>query len=597
MCGITAFWGNHNAVQKVVGSLKALSYRGYDSYGLAAVTASGLFSRKDKSDITSLSEEGLPDAHVCIGHTRWATHGIPSEQNAHPHFSCDKTIAVVHNGEIENFLEIKKTLFDCAFLSETDSEVIPHLIESFMNTGKTFSEAFRLTVLKLQGSFAIACLNVKTGEVYAATNAPALVVGEAEQGVFLASDVVAFLKHTNKATYLNPGEMVVLGEKPRYFLYATNTEIEKKSELLEWSVNETNKGFFEHFMLKEIHEQPDNLRRILKHHIADTRVIVSPSIAELLARAERIILVGCGTSSYACRLGAQWFEELSSVSARAENAAEFKLANPLLKKEDLVLAISQSGETADTLASIAVAQKSGIPIISVVNRKNSSMERVSNATIALHSGPEISVAATKSFTATLMVLLLLVLKKKQLQGNSIAPELSELQSIPKKFEEILEKQENIKAITQKFSSANNCFFLGSRYQFPIALEGAIKLKETSYIHAEGMPAAEMKHGPIALIDDKMPVVVIALQDLGREKIVANIQEIRARKGIICVVYTEGDTVIRNLGDTGLAIPPASEWAAPLVSTLAVQLLAYFIALERGCSIDKPKNLAKSVTVE
>ena len=598
MCGIAAYYGKGNAVQIVVNALKALSYRGYDSYGIAAVTEKDFFEKKDTGDISILEEQNFPNSGICIGHTRWATHGKVSKENSHPHFSCDKKIWVVHNGEIENFLELKEELSKKhEFVSETDTEVIPHLIEDFLKAGCTFKRAFQKTLLELRGKFAIVALNLGTKELLAAKNSPPLVMGFKEKEIFLASDVTGFLKHTNYAVFLEDFEMAAISEKAEFFDYRTMEGIEKKTLSLEWKVDEINKGFFKHFMLKEIFEQPNALESLINEYEKNNELVFPEKIIDSIKNSERIVLLGCGTSYFACQIAEQLFEQLALKQAKVEYASEFRYRQPIIKESDFFIAVSQSGETADTLAAIQLAKEKRARVLNLVNVKESSMERASDFVLHIKAGPEIAVASTKAFLSFVLLLTMLALRLKKERGESIEKEVLEMKNLPKKIQRILIKHAEIEALSKKFSNSSNALFLGRGLNYPIALEGALKLKEISYIHAEGYPAAEMKHGPIALIDENMPVFFIAVKDYSREKIISNIQEVIARKGKVIAICNENDSEIKKMADFVIEIPETMEIFYPLLSVVPLQLISYFIAEERGCEIDKPKNLAKSVTVE
>ncbi len=597
MCGISAYYGKLNAVQIVVNALKTLSYRGYDSYGIAAITENGFFVKKNIGDISNIEEQGFPESKFCIGHTRWATHGIVTKENAHPQFSSDKKIAVVHNGEIENYLQLRQELSNYTFVSETDTEVIPHLIEDFLSKGFSFLEAFQKTLLHLKGKFAIAVLSTETKEMLAARNGAPLVIGLKEKEIFLGSDATAFLKHTSKVIFLGDFEMVVVSEKPEFFDYREMQPVTKMVSNIDWKIDDANKGYFKHFMLKEIFEQPIVLDKLLKEHLKDSEIDFPQEIVAEIKKAKRIVFLACGTAHYGGMLGAQLFEQFALKEAKPEYASEFRYRSPIISEKDFVIAISQSGETADTLAAIQLAKEKGARILSIVNVKGSSMERASDFVLHIRAGPEIAVASTKAFTAAVFLLSLIVLKLNQENGKNIEKEIAKVKKLSKKIQTILAKHVEIEQLSKNFAKPSNALFLGRGLHYPIAMEGALKLKEISYIHAEGYPAAEMKHGPIALIDENMPVFFIALKDKIREKIISNIQEVKARKGKIIAICNEGDEEIKKMADFAIEIPETLEIFSPILSVIPLQLISYYIAEERGCEIDKPKNLAKSVTVE
>jgi glucosamine--fructose-6-phosphate aminotransferase (isomerizing) len=601
MCGISCSVGN-NSLPFALAGLKALSYRGYDSFGFAAVSGNKIFFEKQVGKVDDFvipSEQ----ASVCISHTRWATHGVVSKENAHPHFSCDKKIAVVHNGIIENFSILRKELESKGhfFVSQTDTEVIPHFLEEQLKQEQDFAKAFVNVISLLQGKFAIVAMFAGSEELFAATNSPPLIVGLGKGRNFLASDINAFLRYSNSAVFLKAGQFAKISKnKLELFDAKTIAPIAPKLEYLDWSYSEATKGEFEHFMLKEIFEQPAALKRTVDFFVSNRNKLIG-LLRKNLPEIDRIVFVACGTSYYAGLIGERYFEQITKINTECEYASEFVFKRPLLSERDLVIAISQSGETADTLEAVKIAKKAGATILSLLNVEKSSIGLESDIVFPLNAGTEIGVASTKAFSCFLVGLyclsVLFASARKNISEKQEEQFFSALHDLPEKMQEVLLQEKQTEKIAKDFCNASNALFLGRGINYPIALEGALKLKEISYIHAEGYPAAEMKHGPIALIDEKMPVFFIALNDSLYAKTISNIQEVRARKGKIISIATKGDNNIYQFSDAVFFVPATTEFLSPLLAVLPLQLIAYHIARFRGCSIDKPRNLAKSVTVE
>ena len=607
MCGIIGYKGSRNANEVVLKGLKQLEYRGYDSWGKSALQNNKIKIVKSIGKIgqVSLGNLELGDSRLSIGHTRWATHGGVTNNNAHPHTSQDGKIAVVHNGIIENYYELKLFLEEhgARFRSETDTEVVPYMIEYFMKQGRRFEDAFRETLLKLEGSFAIVCVNSDTDKILVARRASPIVLGLGENEYFVASDVPAFLEYTKNVIFVEDNEMVDINSRLEITNFVTGKKVNRKIQTIDYDINQARKGDFEHFMLKEIYEQPNAIRETLRGRIRDKKVVFDNFRLsdEYLRNLSKIKIVACGTSWHAGLVAKFMIEALGKISVEVDYASEFRYRNPVVEKGSLVIAITQSGETADTLAAIREGKKKGAKILSICNVKGSSIPRESDETVYTRAGIEIGVASTKAFTSQLAALYLFGVYLAQLKGTWPKEHLMErvefLERIPIQMEEILKEKSAVLKAAEKHFAKTNALYLGRGTSYPIALEGALKLKEVSYLHAEGYPAAEMKHGPIALIDNKMPVVVIAVKDDSYDKIKGNIEEIKARGGIIITVATEGDSEIEKMSDIMLPVPKTSGLAYPFLTVIQLQLLAYHIARLRECDIDQPKNLAKSVTVE
>lgn len=611
MCGIVAYIGHREAYPLIIKGLKRLEYRGYDSSGIALLN-DGLNVYKKKGKVKDLEEVLLEEnlsSHIGIGHTRWATHGEPNDVNAHPHYSASRNLAIIHNGIIENYSSIKKNLIKKGhiFYSDTDSEVLIHFIEDIQqNTGCLLEEAVRLAMKEVVGAYAIVIMDATNpSQLIAARKGSPLVIGVGENEFFFASDATPIIEYTNEVIYLNDYELAVVRDGELTVKNIDNILQSPYIQTVELELEAIEKGGYDHFMLKEIYEQPRSVADCMRGRVnADSGLLVLGGLRDYvdkLAKTKRIVIVACGTSWHAGLVAEYIFEELARINVEVEYASEFRYRNPIIKEGDFVIAISQSGETADTLAAIELAKSKGATIIGVCNVVGSSIPRATHAGAYTHAGPEIGVASTKAFTAQVTVLALMAIavarKKGTLHEDTFRRLLFELERIPSKIETVLKTDEKIRVIAEQFKDARNFIYLGRGYNFPVALEGALKLKEISYIHAEGYPAAEMKHGPIALIDEEMPVVFIATKDSSYEKVVSNIQEVKARKGKVIAIVTEGDKLIPTMADYTIEIPAMHEALIPLVATIPLQLLSYHIAVLRGCNVDQPRNLAKSVTVE
>lgn len=614
MCGIVAYIGKKEAYPIIIKGLKRLEYRGYDSAGVALLNESGLNIYKKQGKVANLEEfANGKDVTGCagIGHTRWATHGAPNDVNAHPHFSPDQKLAVIHNGIIENYDSLKKELINQGyeFKSETDTEVLTFLIDSiYKHDDISIGEAVRLALQQVIGAYAIVVLSQDNpNQLVAARKSSPLVVGIGKEGDFyLASDATPIVEYTKQVVYMEDEEIAVVDLNEGLKLYSID-DVRKTPYIqeLELHLEALEKGGYEHFMLKEIHEQPRSINDCFRGRLNAEEGWVSlggiKDYEQKMASANRIIMVACGTSWHACLVGEYLFEDLARINVEVEYASEFRYRNPIINENDIVIAVSQSGETADTLAALELAKSKGATILGICNVVGSSISRITDAGSYTHAGPEIGVASTKAFTAQVTVLTLMALSlaktKGTIQETKYRTMLSELEAIPQKVQEVLEKNDRIKYIAAQYQNATNALYLGRGSSFPVALEGALKLKEISYIHAEGYPAAEMKHGPIALIDDAMPVFVIATKGTSYEKVVSNIQEVKARKGKIIAIVTEGDTQVAAMADHVVEIPETDEHLVPLLATIPLQLLSYHVAVMRGCNVDQPRNLAKSVTVE
>ena len=614
MCGIVAYLGKKQAYPLILDGLKKLEYRGYDSAGIAVLDQNlSVFKKKGKvRDLENFvqSENIDTSGTLGMGHTRWATHGEPNDKNAHPHLSGNGEIALIHNGIIENYSTLKEALIELGhvFKSDTDTEVLVHLIEEIQNKyDLPIEEAVRKSLMKVVGAYAIVVIDKKNPDVLiGARNSSPLVFGLGQDEFFLGSDASPIIKYTNKVIYLKDEDVISLNRNGEYKITnlqnTTNTHEIKELDL---KIEELEKGGFDHFMLKEIYQQPTTIEQSMKGRInaAEGWAILGGMSQHInrISKSKRIILMACGTSWHSALIGEYLFEELARIPTEVEYASEFRYRNPIIKEDDFIIALSQSGETADTLAAIEIAKERGAFVYGIVNVVGSSIARLTDSGSYIHAGPEIGVASTKAFTSQVSILTLMALylghERGKISEGDYRELLTALEIIPEKVKRILEKNEQIKNIASEIKSASNALYLGRGYNFPVALEGALKLKEISYIHAEGYPAAEMKHGPIALIDMYMPVVVIATNQSAYEKIVSNIQEVKARKGIVIAIINEDDTIIREIADFFIEIPSTAEPLTPLLSVIPLQLLSYHIALMRGCNVDQPRNLAKSVTVE
>jgi len=612
MCGIIAYIGPREAYPILIKGLHRLEYRGYDSAGICLINNDiRIYKCKGRVSDLEAHAEGL-DIHGTVGmaHTRWATHGEPNTINAHPHISQNKTLALIHNGIIENYTVLRSELKNrgYTFTSETDTEVLVHLIEDIMvNEQVEVEDAVRIALNQVIGAYAIVILAREfPNKIIAARKGSPMVIGIGKDEFFVASDATPLIEHTDNVAYLNDEEIAII-ERGKKLKIKT---IKNKShspyiQKLAMSLNEIEKGGFDHFMLKEIYEQPRSITDSMRGRLhLDDGIVTLGGIRDYepkILNAKRIIIVACGTSWHAGLVGEYLIEDLARIPVEVEYSSEFRYRNPVLNEDDVVIAISQSGETADTLAAIDLAKSKGATVLGICNVVGSSIARSTHAGVYTHAGPEIGVASTKAFTAQVAVLallgLLLAQKKGMVPGSRLRQLLFELHSIPGKVDRILRLNDKIRDIATIYKDVKNSLYLGRGYNFPVALEGALKLKEISYVHAEGYPAAEMKHGPIALIDESMPVVFIATRRGIYEKVISNIEEVKARKGRIIAIVTEGDESVKNLADHCIEIPDTEEMFVPLLATIPLQLLSYHIAVMRNCNVDQPRNLAKSVTVE
>ncbi|MGV3632056.1 MAG: glutamine--fructose-6-phosphate transaminase (isomerizing) [Bacteroidota bacterium] len=614
MCGIVAYIGKKQAYPIILKGLKRLEYRGYDSAGIALLNNNKVNIYKKQGKVSNLEEYASDldtNGHVGIGHTRWATHGLPNDINSHPHFSNDGKLALIHNGIIENYDVLKKELLTRGykFVSETDTEVLVHLIDDILkNEQISLAEAVRLALNEVTGAYAIVVLSQDNpDQLVAARKSSPLVVGiGSDNEFFLASDATPIVEYTKQVVYLNDEEIAVVDiNEGLKIVHLSNQEKTPYIQELELHLEALEKGGFEHFMLKEIYEQPRSIHDCFRGRLNAEEGWVSlggiKDYEQKLINANRIIMVACGTSWHACQVGEYLIEDLARINVEVEYASEFRYRNPIINENDVVIAVSQSGETADTLAALELAKHKGATILGICNVVGSSISRITDAGSYTHAGPEIGVASTKAFTAQVTILTLMALKLAHKKGTISETKfhtiLSDLEAIPDKVKKILESDAKIQAISEVYKDNQNALYLGRGSSFPVALEGALKLKEISYIHAEGYPAAEMKHGPIALIDEEMPVFVIATKGNSYEKVVSNIQEVKARKGKIIAIVTEGDEQVKELADHVIEIPDTDENLVPLLATVPLQLISYHIAVMRGCNVDQPRNLAKSVTVE
>lgn len=614
MCGIVGYLGDGNVYDILIKGLHRLEYRGYDSAGVALVGLDGkinIFKAKGKvSNLEAFCADKKLESKVGIAHTRWATHGEPSDTNAHPHFSEDGNIAIVHNGTIENYKVLKDALVQhgCKFHSETDTEVLAQLIEYIRVTNRcSLLSAVRQALKQVIGAYAIAVVEKDNPDtIIAARQSSPLVIGMGDGEFFLASDATPFVEYTKECVYLKDGEIAEIRRgEPLKVTNLDNVEAEIDVTTLKMSISQLEKGGYPHFMLKEIFEQPDTLRDCIRGRVVEhgRRIIINGvnDNREKFMTAKRIIIVACGTSWHAGLLGKYLLQDMCRIPVEVEYASEFRYSNPVITEDDVVIAISQSGETADTLAAIQIAKRAGAFVFGISNVVGSSIPRETYAGCYIHVGPEIGVASTKAFTGQVMVLTLLSLAVAQLRGTMTEDQIAEVGKavlkIPSYVTKVLKLSSKIERLSLIFTYARNFLYLGRGYSYPVALEGALKLKEISYIHAEGYPAAEMKHGPIALIDQEMPTVIIAPQDHLYEKIVSNVQQVKARGGNILAIVTEGDTVISNIADHVLEVPEMPECLTPIITSVPLQLLSYYIAINKGKDVDMPRNLAKSVTVE
>ena len=611
MCGIVAYIGKQAAYPVILKGLKRLEYRGYDSSGIALFGETvNTFKKKGRvAELEAWDEEIISTATVGIGHTRWATHGEPSDANAHPHTSNSGRLTLVHNGIIENYGSLKQELVQkgYTFKSETDTEVLVNFIEDIqINNNSSLEEAMRIALKRVVGAYVIIVMEEGfPNRLIAARKGSPLVIGVGEGEHFLASDASPIIEYTKKVIYVNDYELAIISPDEIILKNLGNEPITPYIQQLDMELAQIEKGGFDHFMLKEIFDQPGSLTDCLRGRLDMENLTLTLAGVEehmsVFSQAKRIIIVACGTSWHAGLVAEYMIETLCRIPVEVEYASEFRYRNPVVGEGDVLIAISQSGETADTLVAIEKAKEAGAFIFGVVNAVGSSIARLSHSGAYTHAGPEIGVASTKAFTAQLTVLAMMAIKigreKKTVTETEYNRYLAELALIPEKVKAVLETHESIKEVAKHYADARDFLFLGRGYNFPVALEGALKLKEISYIHAEGYPAAEMKHGPIALVDENLPVLFIATKDAYYEKIVSNIQEIKARKGMVIAVISEGDTQIRDMADHVMVVPEVDELLAPLISVIPTQILSYYIGVLRGLDVDKPRNLAKSVTVE
>ena len=610
MCGIIGYVGNKSIIPVLVNGLKRLEYRGYDSAGIAAIVDGHIRIVKEAGKISQLEkllDDSRIEGHIGIGHTRWATHGEPTTTNAHPHYGCTQDFALIHNGIIENYAALKEELKRKGhqFHSDTDTETLVHLIEEFYGNGTPLEEAVRLALSHVEGTYGIAVICRKEpNKLITARQGSPIVLGMGDREHFVASDVNAIIDHTKQVTYLDDGEMAILTQDSVTIKTIDNLPVQKRVEEIAYDLERISKGGYDHFMLKEIMEQPQTIQDAMRG-----RLLTDEGTARLgglngeiqsLLYARRILITACGTSWHAALIGEYMLEEFVRTPVEVEYASEFRYRDPVMDTDTVVLVISQSGETADTLAALREAKRKRVKVYGICNVVGSTIARETDAGIYLHAGPEIGVASTKAFTSQVTVLALMTLllaRMKNMSATKGAEIVKAMQALPDKVDSILRNADAIKEIAHQYQNATNFLYLGRGYNFPVALEGALKLKEISYIHAEGYPAAEMKHGPIALIDENMPVVFIATQDSTYEKILSNIEEVRARKGKVIVIATEGDEEIKKRADHVIYVPSTLEFLTPILTIIPLQLLAYYIAILRGCDVDQPRNLAKSVTVE
>ncbi|MBN8664097.1 MAG: glutamine--fructose-6-phosphate transaminase (isomerizing) [Chitinophagales bacterium] len=611
MCGIVGYTGHREAYPVIVKGLKRLEYRGYDSAGVALLNA-GLKLYKKKGKVADLEDSVIGQdlhGHIGIGHTRWATHGEPSDRNAHPHLSQSGQLAMIHNGIIENYAHIKQELINkgYSFKSDTDTEVLLNFIEDIQqNNNCTLEEALRIALKRIVGAYCILLIAKDDPEtIIAARKGSPLVIGIGKGEHFLASDASPIIEYTKEVVYVNDYEIAIVRPDELILKNLGNEKQTPFIQKLDLELAAIEKGGYEHFMLKEIHEQPETIHDCLRGRLLpDAGQIVMSGVEnhlDALMHAKRILIVACGTSWHAGLVAEYIIEELCRIPVEVEYASEFRYRNPIIHPGDVIIAISQSGETADTLVALENAKEKGAFIFGVVNAVGSSIARLSHAGAYTHAGPEIGVASTKAFTGQLAVLMMIAMKVGFAKGTITQERyhnlMHELNAVPEKVKEILADTSKIQAIANKYKDASDFLFLGRGYNFPVALEGALKLKEISYIHAEGYPAAEMKHGPIALVDEKLPVVFVATKDTYYEKIVSNIQEIKARKGQVIAVVSQNDVIIPDMANDVMFVPEADELIAPLLSVIPLQLLSYYVGVAKGLDVDKPRNLAKSVTVE
>ena len=599
MCGIIGYIGGKNSTPLLIEGLKKLEYRGYDSAGICIKEEKGIKVLKKKGKIIELEKspelkniKGL----IGIAHTRWATHGEPNECNAHPHLDCKKEIAIAHNGIIENYQALKKLLIKEGhkIVSQTDSEIIAHLIEKFYKDD--LEKAVKKAVKLMEGAYGLVVIHQKEEKIIAVKKSSPLIIGVGDQEMFIASDVPAILKYTKRVIYLQDNEIAIL-DKNNYIIKNINGQkIDKKVEEIKYNVEEIEKKGFQHFMLKEIMEQPESIANTIRGRIKNDKIKITINFN--IKKIKKIIIIACGTSWHAALIGKTLIERITNIPVEVDYASEFRYRDPLIKKDDLMIVISQSGETADTLAALRLAKEKGVKTLGIVNVVGSTITREVDSGIYLHAGPEIGVASTKAFTSQVTALIIFSLFIRQEKGLDLDPELiKEINKLPSKVSQALKTDEEVKYIAQEFKDINNFLYLGRGLNFPVALEGALKLKEISYIHAEGYPAAEIKHGPIALIDENMPVVFLATKSKLSQKVLSNMEEVKARGGRIIAVVSEDYEEIKKLTEYIIKVPQVINELSPIINSIPLQLLAYHIANLKGIDVDKPRNLAKSVTVE
>ncbi|HKJ46747.1 MAG TPA: glutamine--fructose-6-phosphate transaminase (isomerizing) [Balneolales bacterium] len=611
MCGIVGYIGNRDAAEVITKGLHRLEYRGYDSAGIAIVNGQ-LSIRKGKgkvADLDRMLKEKPLVGNIGIGHTRWATHGEPNDINAHPHISENHRFAIVHNGIIENYDSLKNELIRKGhkFTTETDTEVLAHLIEEIEKvSGISFEKAVQQALVQIEGTYGLAIINQdEPDQLIVARKGSPLLVAIGDDEYFIASDASPVVEYTNKVVYLDDNEMAIIKRDGYEIKTIRNIPLTKEVHELAMSIEQIEKSGYPHFMLKEIYEQPDSIADCMRGRINldDNRIVLGgiENVLDKLVKAPRIIIAACGTSWHSGLVGEYVFEHIAKMNVEVEYASEFRYKDPLITEDDVMIVISQSGETADTLAALREAKSRGATVLGICNVVGSTISRETDAGVYTHAGPEIGVASTKAFTAQVAVLIMMALmvakERKTISDDYFHEIIRDMLDVPNKIKMILKQDKQIQEIANLFTYAPNFLYLGRSYNFPVALEGALKLKEISYIHAEGYPAAEMKHGPIALIDHYMPVVVIATTDHTNDKMVSNIQEVKARKGRVVSVTTETNTAVKNLSEFEIDIPETSDCVSPLLSVIPLQLLSYHIAVNRGCNVDQPRNLAKSVTVE
>lgn len=612
MCGIVGYIGNRNSLPIIIDGLKHLEYRGYDSAGVSIINSDKKIYSFKKAGKVSIMDDAIDKdfytGNIGIGHTRWATHGVPNDINAHPHFDMYDNIVIVHNGIIENYKYIKTRLIEekYTFITDTDTEVLANLINYYFRKTKNFEKAVRMALIEVEGTYGIACLCAEEPDkIIVARKGSPLMLGIGNGETIVSSDASAIINHTKNVVYLEDGDMAVLTKQGFFLKSVEDKDIFRNTEVLDFLIDEIEKGGFDHFMLKEICDQPETIQNTYRGRINFETGVVKlgglEHVMDKLINAKRFIITACGTAWHAGLVAEYMIEQFCGIPVEVEYASEFRYRRPIIRTDDVMISISQSGETADTLAAIREAKKFGATTIGVVNVIGSTIAREVDAGTYIHAGPEIGVASTKAFTSQLMSLALITLmiagEKKTLPDKTLIEIAQELKNIPEKIKHMIDMREEYKKVAEVFKDTKNFLYLGRGYNFPVALEGALKLKEISYIHAEGYPAAEMKHGPIALIDEYMPVVFIAPKDRTYEKIISNIEEVKARKGRIIVVASDDDEQISSYADHILRVPTTLPIFAPILNVIPLQFLSYYIAAARGCNVDQPRNLAKSVTVE